>query len=145
MKLEDLSQNELELKASLYFHICNPLKRWKVEKLVPYKLVLQVVKTLLLVMQVSWYTGTGTLCQIVITNQSNCSLLLHQVVLFTYIAANERAVYMFQSNLLFQELFIRSYVADNARPSNAFLVRTQDQVLAEITYAIERVNIVELQ
>ena len=53
LKLKDLSQNELELKASLYFHICNPLKRWKVEKLVPYKLVLQIVKTVLLIVQVS--------------------------------------------------------------------------------------------
>lgn len=52
LTLHDLSQNELELKASLYFHICNPLKRWKVEKLVPYKLVLQVVKTVFLVVQV---------------------------------------------------------------------------------------------
>ena len=52
LKLHDLSQNELELKAALYFHICNPLKRWKVEKLVPYKLVLQIIKTFLLVAQV---------------------------------------------------------------------------------------------
>ena len=52
LKLHDLSQNELELKAALYFHICNPLKRWRVEKLVPYKLVLQVFKTFLLVVQV---------------------------------------------------------------------------------------------
>ena len=52
LKLHDLSQNELELKAALYFHICNPLKRWRVEKLVPYKLVLQVFKTFLLVAQV---------------------------------------------------------------------------------------------
>lgn len=55
LKRHDLSQNELELKAALYFHICNPLKRWKVEKLVPYKLVLQVIKTFLLVAQVSLY------------------------------------------------------------------------------------------
>ena len=52
LKLKDLSRNELELKASLYFHICNPLKRWKVEKLVPYKLVLQIAKTILLITQV---------------------------------------------------------------------------------------------
>ncbi len=52
LKLKDLSRNELELKASLYFHICNPLKRWKVEKLFPYKLVLQIVKTIFLVTQV---------------------------------------------------------------------------------------------
>lgn len=53
LKLSDLSTNELELKASLYFHICNPLKRWKLEKLVPYKLVLQMIKTVFLIAQVS--------------------------------------------------------------------------------------------
>ncbi|XP_011402441.1 PREDICTED: mucolipin-3-like [Amphimedon queenslandica] len=81
LKLHDLSQNELELKAALYFHICNPLKRWKVEKLVPYKLVLQVIKTFLLVAQ---------------------------VLLFAYSTSNHRSVFLYNSGLLFDQLLSRN-------------------------------------
>lgn len=42
----------MELKANLYFHICNPIKRWKIERVIPIKLILQLVKTLCLVVQV---------------------------------------------------------------------------------------------
>ena len=49
-------------------------------------------------------------------------------------------MYIFQSSFLFQELFIRANLPDDARPSNPFVARTQDQVLTEITFAIERVN-----
>ena len=47
-----LARNELELKANLYFHICNPVKRWRVERIVPIKLLLQLLKTFVLLTQV---------------------------------------------------------------------------------------------
>ena len=52
LDLDDLSKNELELKANLFYHIGNPIKRWKVEKVVPMKLVLQLLKTVCLLIQV---------------------------------------------------------------------------------------------
>lgn len=52
LDLDHLAKNEQELKANLYFHISNPLKRWKVEKRLPIKLLLQVLKTLCLIVQV---------------------------------------------------------------------------------------------
>lgn len=53
LDLDKLAQNELELKANLYWHIGTPIKRWKIEKQVPMKLVLQLLKTLCLIVQVS--------------------------------------------------------------------------------------------
>ena len=55
LDLDDLSKNEIELKANLYFHIGNPIKRWKVDRVVPVKLLLQLLKTFCLVVQVCWY------------------------------------------------------------------------------------------
>lgn len=52
LDLDELAQNELELKANLYWHIGTPIKRWKVEKQVPVKLVLQLLKTFCLIVQV---------------------------------------------------------------------------------------------
>lgn len=52
LNLDELAQNELELKANLFYHIGNPIKRWRVEKVVPGKLVLQLLKTVCLVVQV---------------------------------------------------------------------------------------------
>lgn len=52
LKLDALAQNELELKANLFYHIGNPIKRWRVEKVIPGKLVLQLLKTFCLVVQV---------------------------------------------------------------------------------------------
>ena len=52
LDFDDLAQNELELKANLYWHIATPIKRWKVERQVPVKLVLQLLKTLVLIVQV---------------------------------------------------------------------------------------------
>lgn len=131
LKMSDLSSNELELKASLYFHICNPLKRWKLEKLVPYKLVLQILKTVFLIVQVS-------VSNYLLFIYYNCNNLF-QVVLFSYIAANERAVYKYNTSLLFQELFIQSYSATDAKPLKRFMSRTLDQIMNEITFAVERV------
>lgn len=63
LDLDELAQNELELKANLYWHIGTPIKRWKVERQVPVKLVLQLLKTFCLIVQVSmlvqlwpWYS-----------------------------------------------------------------------------------------
>lgn len=47
-----LGRNEPELKANLYFHIGNPIKRWRIERVIPIKLILQLVKTVVLVIQV---------------------------------------------------------------------------------------------
>ena len=52
LDFDELAQNEVELKANLYWHIGTPIKRWKVEGHVPIKLVLQLLKTLCLVVQV---------------------------------------------------------------------------------------------
>lgn len=52
LDLDKLAQNELELKANLYWHIGTPIKRWKVEGQVPVKLVLQLLKTFCLIVQV---------------------------------------------------------------------------------------------
>ncbi len=52
LDLDQLGRNELELKANLYFHIGNPIKRWKIERVIPVKLLLQLVKTLCLIIQV---------------------------------------------------------------------------------------------
>lgn len=53
LNLNVLAQNELELKANIFYHIGNPLKRWRVEKVVPGKLVLQLLKTFCLIVQVN--------------------------------------------------------------------------------------------
>ena len=47
---------------------------------------------------------------------------------------------MFQSNFLFQELFIKSYSSYNLKPSNHFIAHTREHILSEITFAIERVS-----
>ena len=52
LDLDELAQNELELKANLYWHIGTPIKRWKVERQVPIKLILQLLKTFCLIVQV---------------------------------------------------------------------------------------------
>ena len=52
LNLDQLAKNEQELKANLYFHISNPIKRWRVEKQLPIKLLLQVLKTFCLIVQV---------------------------------------------------------------------------------------------
>ena len=52
LDLHELANSELSLKASLYFHISNPIKRWKVERLVPIKLLLQLLKTAVFIIQV---------------------------------------------------------------------------------------------
>ena len=53
LDLNVLAQNELELKANIFYHIGNPIKRWRVEKVVPGKLVLQLLKTFCLIAQVN--------------------------------------------------------------------------------------------
>ena len=60
LDLDALARNELELKANLYYHIGNPLKRWKVERVVPIKLLLQALITFCLIVQVySPILGSG--------------------------------------------------------------------------------------
>ena len=50
--MDHLAKSEIELKANLYFHISNPLKRWRVERVIPIKLILQIIKTFCLIVQV---------------------------------------------------------------------------------------------
>lgn len=52
LNLDVLAKNELELKANIFYHIGNPIKRWRVEKVVPGKLILQLLKTFCLIVQV---------------------------------------------------------------------------------------------
>ena len=52
LDFDQLAKNELELKANMYFHIGNPIKRWRVEKVVPIKLLLQLLKTFCVITQV---------------------------------------------------------------------------------------------
>lgn len=49
---DELVSDEIMLKTALYNHICNPLKRWQVGRIVPYKLFLQLFKTILVLIQV---------------------------------------------------------------------------------------------
>lgn len=51
--IEKLAESEESLKLAVYFHICNPLKRWKTDRLIPYSLLLQLVKTVFVLMQAS--------------------------------------------------------------------------------------------
>lgn len=46
--------NERDLKVAIYCHISNPLKRWKVGRFVPWKMIMQVIKTLIVILQVSY-------------------------------------------------------------------------------------------
>ena len=62
-------------------------------------------------------------------------------MLFTYVAANDRAVFVFQTNFLFQELFIKAYSSLDAKPSNHFSAQTREDVLDEISFAVERVSV----
>lgn len=59
--------------------------------------------------------------------------------MFSYIAANERAVYTYNTSFLFQELFILSYSNVDAKPLKRYMTRTQDHIINEATYAVERV------
>ena len=52
LNLSELAQNELELKTTLFYHIGNPIKRWRVEKVIPGKLIVQLLKTFCLIVQV---------------------------------------------------------------------------------------------
>lgn len=76
-------EDEIQLKTALYNHICNPLKRWKVANAKPYKLFLQIVKTV---------------------------LVLVQVFLFAYFLANERVYFYSRSQELLQNLLLRNKV-----------------------------------
>ena len=65
--LNQLASNEVELKANLFFHIGNPLKRWKIERVIPIKLILQILKTLFLIVQVCHAmqcTHDGVICHV---------------------------------------------------------------------------------
>ena len=57
LSVDELANSELELKAALYFHICNPLKRWKTQRKIPGKLILNLIKTVLILIQVSGNKG----------------------------------------------------------------------------------------
>ena len=52
--LYEMGSSELELKANLYYHISNPLKRWKTDRSPPVMLMLQVAITIFVIAQVKW-------------------------------------------------------------------------------------------
>eukprot|EP00731_Ephydatia_muelleri_P026758 Em0018g858a len=57
--LYQMSSNELELKANLYYHISNPIKRWKTDRSPPFMLILQVAKTICIVVQVILFMNSS--------------------------------------------------------------------------------------
>ena len=65
-----LADSEESLKLALYYHICNPLKRWKTERKVPYSLLLQLFKAFFVMLQASKKTRLKKSIQ-------NYSLVLH--------------------------------------------------------------------
>ncbi|KAL5467001.1 hypothetical protein EMCRGX_G031166 [Ephydatia muelleri] len=46
-----LSNDELELKTNMFYHISNPLARWKADRSPPIKMILQLLKTFCIVTQ----------------------------------------------------------------------------------------------
>ena len=58
--IDELSNSELELKANLYYHISNPLKRWKTDRSPPVTLILQLAKMFCVVTQVSYEANNCT-------------------------------------------------------------------------------------
>ncbi|CAI7993502.1 Mucolipin-1 [Geodia barretti] len=79
LDFDKLAENELELKANLYWHIATPIKRWKVERQVPIKLILQLLKTLVLIVQ---------------------------AVLFTETIVHKRGEFFFDSRIVFESVFV---------------------------------------
>ncbi|KAL5466992.1 hypothetical protein EMCRGX_G031157 [Ephydatia muelleri] len=57
--LYQLSSNEQELKPNLYYHISNPIKRWKTDRSPPFMLILQVAKTICIVVQVILFMNSS--------------------------------------------------------------------------------------
>ena len=122
--------NERELKVAIYCHISNPLKRWKVGKLVPWKMILELIKTLIVILHVSYNTTP----LFIIT----FSLLL-QTILFLVTVPNGREKFFVESRVVFEELFIKSF-----NPSDitkvTYTAFSPQQLLSEISYVSERVS-----
>lgn len=113
LDLDHLAKNEQELKANLYFHISNPLKRWKVEKRLPIKLLLQVLKTLCLIVQLALFTGT---------------------------IPYQRAEFFYDSREVFENLFLINFEPQEedgpARPT--YCAYTSTDILNELEYLATR-------
>ncbi|KAL5467000.1 hypothetical protein EMCRGX_G031165 [Ephydatia muelleri] len=50
--------NEKELKANMYIHLSNPLQRWRTDRILPWKMILQGVKALLVLAQAFLLTAS---------------------------------------------------------------------------------------
>ena len=55
--IEQLGRDETELRIKMYFHISNPLNRWKKYRYVTWKFLLQLTKTFCIAAQVCVYHG----------------------------------------------------------------------------------------
>eukprot|EP00731_Ephydatia_muelleri_P026752 Em0018g852a len=84
-----LSNDELELKTNMFYHISNPLARWKADRSPPIKMILQLLKTFCIVTQ--FYNSTGTLFGGYGLEYVNGSIRPIQVVLTQYVEAELNA------------------------------------------------------
>lgn len=120
--------NERELKVAIYCHISNPLKRWKVGKLIPWKMILELIKTLVVILHVSY-----KLCY------ASLSYYFLQTILFLVTIPNGREKFFIKSRIVFEELFIKSF-----NPSDTTQVTytafSPQQLFSEISYVSERVS-----
>ena len=122
--------NERDLKVAIYCHISNPLKRWKVGRFVPWKMILQVIKTLIVILQVSY----NKLLLFIAINFSSL-----QAGLFLVTVPNEREIFIVESRVVLEELFVKSF-----NPSDitklTYTAFSPQQLFSEISYASERVS-----
>ena len=120
--------NERELKVAIYCHISNPLKRWKVGKLIPWKMILELIKTFVVILHVS-YNYTKPLFVV--------SFL--QTILFLVTVPNGREKFFIKSRVVFEELFIKSFDPSDTTKVT-YTAFSPQQLFSEISYVSERVN-----
>ena len=119
--------NERDLKVAIYSHISNPLKRWKVGRFVPWKMILQVIKTLTVILQVSY----NKLLLFIFTSLQAC--------LFLVTVPNEREIFLVESRVVFENLFIKSFDPSDTIKLT-YTAFSPQQLFSEISYAAERVS-----
>ena len=62
-----LSNDECELKTNMFYHISNPIARWKADHSPPVKMVLQLLQTVCVITQVSvcvWTCDVRVVCDV---------------------------------------------------------------------------------
>lgn len=74
--IDQLSRNETELRIKMYFHISNPLNRWRKFRYVTWKFFLQLAKTFCIAAQVcKVHTYTYYLCHTLFPAHTHCRSL----------------------------------------------------------------------